>query len=206
VYIPPHFKEQDLTEIEQLIREFSFATFVSVHENLPWATHIPLELVIDTSGDWFLHGHIARANPQWKNFESADDVLAIFTGPHSYISPSWYDQPNVPTWNYKAVHLYGKVKIVEGEKLENMLQSLMQRHEKMYARQPLEYKDIPAKVLSADLKGLVGFEIKANRIEAVSKLSQNRNAESYGNIISELEQSKDENANRIAEEMKKREK
>ncbi|HLP19424.1 MAG TPA: FMN-binding negative transcriptional regulator, partial [Chitinophagales bacterium] len=144
MYIPNHFKEEDKTEIEKLVREFGFATLVSLKDNLPWATHIPLELVTDESGNWFLHGHVSKANPQWKTFETMRDVLAIFMGPHTYVSPSWYNHRNVPTWNYKAAHLYGKVTLVEGEKLEAMLQKLMKRYEEAHAEKPQGYNEIPA--------------------------------------------------------------
>lgn len=203
MYIPKHFQEHDKREIEKLIREFGFATLVSVKENLPQATHIPLELVTDENGNWVLHGHVARANPQWKNFETMSDVLAIFTGPHSYISPSWYNHRNVPTWNYKAVHVYGKATLVEGEKLEAMLRNLMKRYETAHAEKPQGYGEIPQNVLEKDLRGVVGFEIKVERIEASSKLSQNRDAESHQSVIDNLKKMDAYDAKRIAEEMEK---
>ena len=206
MYIPNNFKEEDKTEIKNLILEFSFATLVSVKDNLPWATHIPLELVTDENGNWFLHGHVARANPQWKNFETMSDVLAIFMGPHSYISPSWYNHRNVPTWNYKAVHVYGKATLVEGEKLEAMLRHLMKRYEGAHAEKPQGYDEIPANVLQKDLRGLVGFEIKVERIEAASKLSQNRDAESHQSVIDNLKKMDAYDSKRMAEEMEKKRK
>jgi len=206
MYIPNNFKEEDKAEIEKLIREFGFATLVSVKDNLPWATHIPLELVTDENGNWFLHGHVARANPQWKNFEVMSDVLVIFMGPHAYISPSWYNHRNVPTWNYKAVHVYGKASLVEGEKLEAMLRHLMKRYEGTHAEKPQSYDEIPAKILEKDLRGVIGFEIKVERIEAASKLSQNRDAESHQSVIDNLKKMDSYDAKRMAEEMEKNKK
>lgn len=206
MYIPNNFKEEDKAEIEKLIREFGFATLVSVKDNLPWATHIPLELVTDENGNWFLHGHVARANPQWKNFEVMSDVLVIFMGPHAYISPSWYNHRNVPTWNYKAVHVYGKASLVEGEKLEAMLRHLMKRYEGTHSEKPQSYDEIPAKILEKDLRGVIGFEIKVERIEAASKLSQNRNAESHQSVIDNLKKMDSYDAKRMAEEMEKNKK
>jgi transcriptional regulator len=203
MYVPPHFKEEDKTEIEKLVREFSFATLVSVKDNLACATHIPLELVKDENGHWLLHGHIARANEQWKNFETNADVLAIFLGPHSYISPSWYNHKNVPTWNYRAVHAYGKVRMVAGDELENMLRKLMARYENAHAENPQQYEEIPAKTLAIDLRGVVGFEIKVARVEATRKLSQNRDEESHRNIIEQLKKSDAYDAKRIAEDMER---
>src|SRR5579863_135578 len=125
MYIPKHFEEKDLREAEQLVSEFGFATLVSLQQGWPLATHLPLQLEKNENGDWLLHGHIAKANQQWKEFESHPKVLAIFMGPHTYISPSWYNHKNVPTWNYKALHAYGTVRIVEGEELKNNLRRLM---------------------------------------------------------------------------------
>ncbi len=206
MYVPKHFKEEDKTEIEELVREFGFATLVSIKDGLPWATHVPLELSINETGEWFLYGHISKANPQWKNFETAGDVLAIFMGPHTYVSPSWYNHRNVPTWNYRAAHLYGKASILTGNKLEDMLRKIMKRYEEAHAEKPLAYDEIPTDLREGDLRGLVGFEIKVERIEAASKLSQNRDAESYQNVIDELKKSDMYDAARIAEEMEKKKK
>jgi transcriptional regulator len=206
MYIPKHFEEKDLHEVAALVREFGFATLVSIVDGLPTATHIPLELVIDKEGNWKLHGHIARANPQWRNFADQPDVMAIFMGPHSYVSPSWYDHKNVPTWNYKAVHLYGKASLIEGEALTDMLRKLMQRYESAHAEKPLIYDEVPKDILNADLRALVGLEIKIEKIESASKLSQNRNESSYDNIIGELKKMDAYDSKRIAEEMEKKRK
>ena len=204
MYIPKHFEEKDLHEIASLVKEFGFATLVSVTDAGPIATHIPLELIIDKEGIWKLHGHVARANPQWRNFTTQKDVLAIFMGPHTYISPSWYDHKNVPTWNYKAVHLSGKVSLVEGEALESMLRELMHRYESAHAEKPHSYDEIPKEILDKDLRGLIGIEIVIDKIEAVSKLSQNRNEASYDSIIDHLKKLDAYDAKRIAEEMQRR--
>ena len=206
MYIPKHFAEKDLHEAAVLVREFGFATLVSIVDGLPWATHIPLELVIDGEGEWKLYGHMAKANPQWRNFEGQQDVMAIFMGPHSYVSPSWYDHKNVPTWNYKAVHIYGKASILEGKALTDMLRSLMHRYESAHAEKPLTYDEVPKDILDADLRALVGLEIKIEKIEAASKLSQNRNEDSYNNIIGELKKMDVYDSKRIAEEMERKRK
>lgn len=203
MYIPPHFEEKDMAAAEALVREFGFATLVSVVDGRPWATHIPLQLVV-TGDQWRLYGHIARANTQWRTLAGQPEVLAVFMGPHSYISPSWYDQANVPTWNYQAVHLYGRATIIEGEQLEEMLRQLMSRYESTHASQPLSYDELPRTLLDKDLHGLIGLEIQVDKIEAVSKLSQNRNEASYHNIIDHLRGMKAYDASRIADEMDKR--
>jgi transcriptional regulator len=204
MYIPKHFEEKDLYEIASLIREFGFSTMISVMDGEVSITHIPMELVIGQDGIWRLHGHLARANPQWRNFDQQSNVVAVFMGPHSYVSPSWYDQRNVPTWNYQAVHLSGHVSIIEGEALEAMLRRLMQHYESAHASTPDIYDEIPKEMLEKDLRGVVGIEIVIDKMEAVSKLSQNRNSTSYDSIIENLKQLDAYDAKRIAEEMEKR--
>ena len=206
MYIPEHFKEKDPAEIEQLIREHGFATLVSAKNQWPVASHIPLELIIKDSGEWILSGHVSKANPQWKDFENDPHVLAIFMGPHAYVSPSWYNHKNVPTWNYMAVHVYGKVMILEGEQLKTSLGKMMARYEHLHAGQPMKMEDIPAQILEKDLNGVVAFEIKIDRIEAAGKLSQNRDVESYQSVIDHLKTSEAYDSKRVAEEMEKRKK
>jgi transcriptional regulator len=201
-----NFEEKDLNEIEKLVREFGFATLISVKDGLPWATHLPLQLEKNEAGDWLLHGHVARANETWRHFEAGKQVLAVFMGPHSYISPSWYNHKNVPTWNYQAVHLYGTPRLLEGDELQSMLTKLMARYENAHAEKPISFAEVPDDIIQGDLKGLMGFAIKVERIQAVSKLSQNRDNESYFNITEHLKNLGAYDSTRIAEEMEKRRK
>ncbi len=201
MYIPKHFEEKDLFEIASLVKEFGFTTLISVADGQPRATHMPLELIIDKEGLWKLHGHIARANPQWRGFEKQPDVLAVFMGPHSYVSPSWYDHKNVPTWNYKAVHLSGRASLIEGEALEAMLRELMHRYESEHAEKPLCFDEVPKEIIDMDLRGLIGIEIVVSKIEAASKLSQNRNEASYDSIVENLKKMDAYDSRRVAEEM-----
>src|ERR1700712_1365723 len=117
MYIPPLYKNNDEAAVRDFIDKNSFGILISQVNAKLWGTHIPLGLDKNDSGQDILTGHISKGNPQWKNFRDDSEVLAIFPGPHSYISSSWYDHENVPTWNYIAVHVYGKIKIIEGEKL-----------------------------------------------------------------------------------------
>ena len=206
MYIPKYYEEKDWEEIENLIREFGFATLVSEKDAIPVATHIPLELCKNTTGDWILVGHGSRANQQLKSFENGKDVLAIFMGPHAYVSPSWYNHKNVPTWNYMAVHVYGKVRIMEGEELKTGLRDMMAKYENLHAEHPLKMDEIPEQILQKDFNGLIAFEIKIERFEANSKLSQNRDAESYQSVIDHLKNSEAYDSKTIAEEMEKRKK
>lgn len=204
MYIPEYFAEKDLNAVAALIGEFGFATLVSQAEDRPLATHLPLELEVDETGRWSLFGHMARANPQWRNFAGGQQVLAIFMGPHAYISPSWYDHKNVPTWNYLAVHLYGKARLLEGEVLREKLKRLMQRYETSQAAQPLSFDELPQPLIEKDLNSIAGFEITVEKIEAAAKLSQNRNEASYNRITERLKELDQYNARRIAAEMEKR--
>lgn len=190
MFIPKLFKQENPEEIRQFIEENSFAILTSQVNHRPWATHIPLYLETNKEGKEVLTGHIARANQQWKSFAELEEVLAIFPGPHAYISSSWYNHANVPTWNYTAVHVYGKVKIIEGDNLLNHLKKLVDKYEK-HVLQPVSLETMPADVLDSNIKGIIGFEIEITEIQAINKLSQNRDEYSHQNIIKELEKSND---------------
>ena len=206
MYIPKFYEEKDWAEIEQLIREFGFALLVSSNNDVPVATHLPLELAKNEAGEWILNGHMSRANQQWRGFDSDKKVLAVFTGPHAYVSPSWYNHRNVPTWTYKAVHVYGKARILKDDELKAALSKIMDRYEHLHAEHPMKMEEAPADLLQKDINGLVAFEIKIERFEAASKLSQNRDAESYQSVIDHLKTSEVYDSKQIALEMEKRKK
>lgn len=205
MYIPACFKNNDLNEVRDFLNKNSFGILVSQSDSKFWATHIPLELDKDENGKDILVGHISKANPQWKNFTNDSQILAIFSGAHSYISSSWYDHENVPTWNYIAVHIYGKIKIIEGEKLINALKKLVDKYEKN-SDKPVSVEKMSEKFISKEIKGIVGFEIEINEIQSAYKLSQNRDTHNHKNIIVELDKKGDCNSQIIAEEMKKHKK
>jgi transcriptional regulator len=206
MYIPKYYEEKDWNEIEQLIKEHGFAILVGIKDGLPIASHIPLGLSQSQTGNWLLVGHVSKANALWKTFANDKEVLAIFMGPHAYVSPSWYNHKNVPTWNYKAVHVYGKASILDGEKRNAALSKMMDRYEQLHAEHPAKMSGFAEDELQKDLNGLVAFEIKIERIEAASKLSQNRDAESYQSVIDHLKKSDAYDSKQIAEEMEKRKK
>ncbi|TAG95001.1 MAG: FMN-binding negative transcriptional regulator [Bacteroidetes bacterium] len=202
MYIPKNNLNENLEEVKSFIETNGFATLISQMQEKLWATHIPLELSTNEKGEDILVGHIAKANPQWKYFDEKTEVLAIFLGSHSYISSSWYQEPNVPTWNYLAVHIYGKLSILSDEKLYKSLENLVNKYEKK-SENPMTMEKIPRKILNTDLKGVVGFEILITDIQAKKKLSQNRGDHDYKNIVKELEKTNDFQAKEIANEMKK---
>lgn len=200
MHIPKYFEVTDPLIIEQFIRENSFATIVSVGDPYPVATHIPMELEVNAAGEKVLWGHVSRANPQWKLLATRPEVLVIFLSPvHSYISSSWYEQPNAPTWNYMSVHVYGKARIIEGEALWESVRRLVNKYEQ-YSQHPVSLDNLPASV-QKEINGLVGMEIHPERIEASFKLSQNRKPEDYENIVRELRASGQVNARLMADVM-----
>ena len=200
MYTPPYSKNQNEEEIKEFISQHGFGILVSQVKGKPYATHIPLVLSKDGNT---ISGHLARGNKQWKEFNAHPDVLAIFSGPHTYISSSWYDHENVPTWNYIAVHVSGQIKIIEGEELLESLKHLTDKYEK-HSVKPFTVEGMSPEYLKKELYGIVGFEITISKIEATYKLSQNRDKENYQRVISALEDRKDNDSHEIAEEMKKR--
>jgi len=202
MYIPRRYEEKDKEKIHAFIRENSFAILISIKDGLPVGTHIPLLLEKNAEGKDILMGHISKGNEQKYTLTDEAKILAIFPGPHAYISPRWYTQMKVPTWNYISVHIYGTVKIVEGEALKAALSRLMNNYEQ-HRPQPVRLEEIPEKEFNDDIRGIVGFEIVIEDIQAAYKLSQNRDEESYHNVIGQLEQG-DETARAVADEMKKR--
>lgn len=201
MYIPRRFEEKDNERIHAFIRENSFAILVSIHEGRPIGTHIPLRLEASAEGKDILVGHISKGNEQKHTLTDGAQVLAIFPGPHAYISPRWYTEMRVPTWNYISVHVYGTVKIMEGDILKAALSRLIDTYEH-HMPQPVHMDEIPEKSLRDDLRGIVGFEILVTEYQAAAKLSQNRDQQSYHQVITHLDQG-DETARAVAAEMQK---
>ena len=202
MYISPINENHDRDDIRAFMVANSFATLVNTIDGKPHATHIPLLLTTDAGGNEVLSGHISKANPQWKIFEKSDEVLVIFSGAHAYISSSWYDHPNVPTWNYIAVHIYGTLRIVDAETVYNDLQKLVNHYEKT-SENPVSVESMGEKMVRREMRGIVGFHIKINEIQAARKLSQNRDDHNHTEIIKALEKQNEPNAAGIAEEMRK---
>lgn len=197
MFIPTHFKIEDDEIIYEIIENYGFATFVSQHEGEIFATHIPLKIDEDKE---YLYGHFAKANPQWKDIHN-QNILAIFHGPHCYISSSWYESKlNVPTWNYLAVHVYGKLEVIKGDELKESLSKLVRKYEAPNSSYQIDKVD--TKFLEGMTKGIVGFKIKIDRIEGKAKLSQNHPIERRKLVIQELEKFESEDERKIASYMK----
>lgn len=199
MYIPNYFKIQDEYAVFDLMERFSFATVVSQHNGEPFATHLPLLL---NREEKVLHGHFARANEQWKDAEG-QQVLVMFQGPHSYISPSWYETTKaVPTWNYVAIHVYGELKIMtEKSKVFSILNELVEKYEKQDS--PYHLDVVEADYIEGLNRGIVPFRVNIAKIEAKAKLSQNHPLERQQMVADQLAKSTSEIDRELAQLMKK---
>lgn len=202
MYIPKYFKVSEFEEIREFVHQNSFGTLVTTKKGKPIATHLPLQLIKEEEG-YCITGHMAYGNPQWRTFETDEDVLVMFQGPHAYISSSWYEQENVSTWNYQAVHIYGTAQILTEEELKQDLTRLMEKYESHRAN-PVLWDTLSRELLERELKGIVGFKIPLREVQAAYKMSQNRNKTDYQNIISRLQEEKDPNSQKIADKMSER--
>ncbi|HWZ14466.1 MAG TPA: FMN-binding negative transcriptional regulator [Mucilaginibacter sp.] len=199
MYIPPFNKFPDKQEIVAFMQRYSFATIISVKDGLPVATHLPF-LVKEKGDKIILSSHFAKANPQ-----SADIIgttaLVIFTEPHAYISPKNYEKvESVPTWNYLAVHAYGKCTLLDGEQNKAaVLQEMIQYYDAGYLNQ---WNSLPDDYKQRMMKGIVAFEMVVDDLQAKKKLGQNRSKAERENIINNLSKAQDSNEKEIAEYMK----
>ena len=198
MYIPKLYREEDREKILEFFTQNNFPALVTYDGEKPIATHLPVEVVETEKGTLTIMGHMSRANPQWKSFDERE-VLFIFQGAHTYISPRWYDHVNVPTWNYMMVHVYGKVHLVEGEALYSLLNRLVQKHE---TQTLYSLEGLPEDFVKKEMNGVVGFAVAVTRVDAGYKLSQNRSDVDHKNIIRELDGRGDDNSVGVAEAMR----
>jgi transcriptional regulator len=193
MYTPPAFREDDPATLHKMMRGVRLATVVTATAEGILASPLPLFLREDEGEHGVLHGHVARANPQWQTPPTAE-ALAIFTGPDAYITPSWYatkaeNGKVVPTWNYAAVHAYGPIEFFDDEaSLHAVVSQLTAIHEASRDA-PWAVTDAPEKFVAAQLKGIVGLRIRITRIEGKRKMSQNRPESDRAGVISGLSES-----------------
>jgi transcriptional regulator len=201
MYVPPIFAAKDLAALHAFIEAYSFATVVSSGPDGMVASHVPVLLDRERGPHGTLVAHLARANPHGRAL-GGSDVLAIFHGPHGYISPSWYEtHPSVPTWNYAAVHAYGRAEMIDDPaRLEDIVQRLTVQYEAGRER-PWTTADLSREYVAGMLRGIVGFEVEITRLEGKHKLSQNRNATDRRNVIAALAASASADDQALAEYM-----
>ena len=199
-----YFKERDQQILLKFMDEHPFAFLTG--SNLSGgqvATQIPV-LIEEREGELYLQGHLMKNTDHYKAFLENPNALVVFTGPHCYVSASWYTNPHIgSTWNYMSVHVQGHLRWMNNEELIQFMKQLTLKFENGNTNSLTIYDNLPEDYLSQMLTGIVGFEIKADKIENVFKLSQNRDEESYMNIVSKLEEIGGSSA-MVAQEMRKR--
>jgi transcriptional regulator len=201
VYVPKHFAETDVAELHALVRAHSFATLVSWLDGAPFATHVPLLLDAERGTLGTLIGHVARGNPHARAFDGAAPTLAIFHGPHAYVSPRWYERsPAVPTWNFVAVHATGRARVIDDAAA---VRDVLARTAETYE----SGADAPWTVaafsdyVDARLRGIVAFELPIETLEGKRKLSQNVGEADRAGVIAALRAQGDADAVAIAAAM-----
>lgn len=215
MYTPPDFAETDSAAILRLVAEYPFATLISTCQGEPQISHLPLFAVAapptsDADREPWLFGHFARANPHGQ-IASGTEVVAVFHGPHVYVSPAWYEEGNdrvVPTWNYQAIHAHGVLHRIDPAETVEVLKTTVDRFE---AYRPLNPGDRPWSLDDADpdfirrlADGIIPFQIRVERWEAKSKLSQNHSVDRQERVIEALRRQGDEQAVAIAQAMQTR--
>lgn len=202
MYIPPAFRDDDLSRIHQSIREASFATLVTAAEDGLIGTPLPMFLDTGDGEKGTLYAHLARANPQWKSTPSGEG-MAIFMGPNAYITPSWYATKRetgkvVPTWDYVAIHAYGPVEFFEdADRLLDVVIRLTNLHEQARAA-PWAVSDAPSDFIKSQLRGIVGVRIPITRLDGKRKLSQNYSIEDQQGVIEGLSRSGNDQETAVA--------
>ncbi|MFO0823086.1 MAG: FMN-binding negative transcriptional regulator [Gemmataceae bacterium] len=197
MYVPSHFAECDITRLHDFIERHSFGLLMSQLGGQPFATHLPFLLDRQKGPQGTLSGHMARANPQWEQL-SNQTALAVFSGPHAYISPTWYQSQNVvPTWNYAAVHVCGRVKVVEDhDTLLEIVQRSVAVHE---AAMPNPWTlDTTGPFVERLLAQIVGFQMPVEKIEGKWKMSQNHPVERREKVCRALEEQGGDDAVAVA--------
>ena len=191
MYVPKHFEERDPDILSALMRQFNFALLVTARNGLPVGTHVPLH-VDDGGKNGRLLGHLARANDHWQDFDGEREAMAVFQGPHSYISPNWYvSEGQVPTWNYAAVHAYGTPEIIDDPQAAYIDQEKLVEFNEAGCDMPWRLGDHDREFIDGMIRAIVNFRIPITRIEGKFKLSQNRPVEDRERVAVRLQASTD---------------
>lgn len=196
MYVPQSFQMDDIEDIQTVLRNYSFGLLINQLDNRLYATHLPFLPDLENGILW---AHMARANPGWRELES-QNVLAVFSGPHAYVSPAWYKKPeSVPTWNYVAVHVYGTAHLVSREEDVQDLLARMVRYFEPESDVPAQLDEVFYRNL---MKAIVGFRVDITRLEGKAKLSQNQSPEVQARVRDKLRASPDHNAQAVSRWMK----
>jgi len=201
MYLPDHFRVDDPATIFDFVERHGFALLTTVHEGLPFTSHLPLLLERTSGPRGTIVGHMARANPQWRD-ASGTTGLVVYAGPHAYISPTWYAEPNVvPTWNYAAVHAYGRLEIEEDPAA---IKQIVARTTAYYeaGRNPPWQVDVDTPLVDGLAKQIVGFRMAVDRWEAKFKLNQNHPQARRERVIAALEAEGEADGRKVAAMMR----
>ncbi len=200
MYIPSYFKQQDLQQAAGLVKQNEFGIFIAQMSQSLQAVHIPF-LLKENGEQWVLYGHFSAANILIEVLGSGQQVLVIFQGPHAYVSSSWYKHTSVPTWNYSAVHCYGKPEVLDKEETIALLQQTMNHYES-FQKEGMKWETLPEMLKENLMKEMVAFKMVVDKIEAKAKLSQNKSNEDFHSVMKHLEAG-DTQAQAVANDMKK---
>ncbi len=206
MYRPAHFVEDDRATLYGLMRRYDFATLVTMAGDKPVATHLPLLIDAGRGANGTLLGHVSRANKQWRGF-AGPESLAIFQGPHAYVSPRWYaTTPLVPTWNYAVIHAYGTPAIVDDADAKLAIIERLVTTQEAVMPEPWRVDEVPGDFREAQLSGIVAFEIEITRLEGKFKMSQDKRPADRAGVIAALEARDDPLGHDVARIMAAREK
>jgi len=203
MYNLPYYREDDKTVLMEFMREHPFIFLTGSIDNIPVATQVPV-FIDEKDGKLFLTGHIMKNTDHHKAFLQNPNVLAVFTGPHTYVSATWYSNPQqASTWNYMSVHAKGIIRFGDEKELIDILKRLTLHYENGNTASTTVFDNLPAEYTGRLIKAIVAFEIEVTSMDHVFKLSQDRDEKSYDNIIVELKKQGGD-AKEIGELMKKR--
>jgi transcriptional regulator len=199
MYTPEAFAVDDVATLHAFIGDHGFATLVTAPGGVPVASHLPFLLETDTGGAPLLSAHLARGNSQWRDLEQLDSVLVVFQGPHAYVSPNWYETPGLaPTWNYTAVHAYGRARLVEDEaRTGRLMERLVDRFEGTFDA-PWHTGRLDDDAFATMLGNIVAIEMPIERLEGKFKLSQNRSPADRRGVVRGLDAGGDPMAAEVA--------
>lgn len=203
MYVPRHFSQDDTAVAHELIRSNVFATLVTEVSGRLDATHVPVVLDAERGALGSVRFHLARANPTSKALTDDREILMVFVGPHTYISPDWYaNQHLVPTWNYAVVHAYGTPRTMSDTELRCLLDDLSASQENLLPKAPWTMDKMPPELVDKMCQAIVGFDLSITELQSKWKFNQNRGAADRAGVITALEELDGESRHAVAATMR----
>jgi transcriptional regulator len=203
MYVPRHFAQNDRQRTHELIRDHALATLITEVDSRLEVTHVPVVLDGDRGEHGTLRFHLARANLTARALEGEQEILLVFTGPHTYISPDWYeDTQRVPTWNYAVAHVYGVPRVLDDRELRHLLDDLSHAHESRLPKSPWTLDKLPAELVEKMCRAIVGFELPISEIQGKWKMDQNRADADRAGVVAALDSLDGEERRAVADTMR----